>query len=470
MDTGWLPQIAQSNNPKYLDLARALRDAVREGELEEGVRLPTVRDLAWRLKVTPGTVARAYQIVIKEGLLQATVGRGTFVAARVPRLGPGLSLNLEMDRSLAQGRVDLRAPQLPDVGQSQAIADALRKMASNIGPEWLEYTTQTSEAPLRQAVCHWLRDRILGPHGQDDIMLTHGGQNAITLVLACCLRGDRPVVLTEDLSYPGFRYAARLARAEVIGLEMDDQGILPDALDAACRRHDPRLLCLTPDMQNPTTARMGAARRKEVIAIARRYDLQIIEDECYAPIQTGAQDDLPSLRALAPERVWYVGSLSKTVSAALRFGYVVCPTGMGQTARLTAQHGFFALSQPVGALCLDLLQSGAADAIRHKSQRELNERLQIVVNGLGAFDLSWQAGMPLAWLRLPQGWRASSFTRQAEDEGVLIRSADQFALISGRAPNAVRLAVVGNIPRPQLEAGIAALARLLPRPPSDMAV
>jgi hypothetical protein len=90
----------------------------------------------------------------------------------------------------------------------------------------------------------------------------------------------------------------------------------------------------------------------------------------------------------------------------------------------------------------------------------LNERLQIVVNGLGAYDLAWQPGMPFAWLRLPQGWRASTFTRLAEEEGVLIRSADQYAMIHGRAPNAVRLAVVGNIPRAQLQAGIASLARL----------
>jgi DNA-binding transcriptional MocR family regulator len=342
----------------------------------------------------------------------------------------------------------------------------LQRMASTVSADWLDYTSQTAEAPLREAICDWLAHRVLGPHSADDVMLTHGGQNAINLILDICLHGDRPVVLTEDLSFPGFRYAARLARAEVVGVEMDDQGILPDALEAACRRYGPQLLCLTPDTQNPTTARMGEARRMEIVAIARRYDLQIIEDECYAPVV----NEMPALRALAPERVWYTGSLSKTISAALRFGYVVCPTGTGHGARLAAQHSFFALSQPVRAMCLDLLKSGAADQIRRDVQREMGDRLQIVVNRLGAYDLNWRAGMPFAWLQLPQGWRASTFTRMAEDEGVLVRSADQYAMVHGRAPNAVRLAVVGNIPRQQLEAGVAALASLLPRPPSDMAV
>jgi DNA-binding transcriptional MocR family regulator len=466
MDTNWCPSLTDGAGPKYLALSRALRDAVRSGALAEGTQLPTVRDLAWGLKVTPGTVARAYQIATQEGLLEATVGRGTFVAAKSPRLGPTQSLFLERDPGVAQGRVDLRSPQLPDVGQGEMMAAALRRMAENVGPEWLDYTSQTGEAPLREAVCDWLEHRVLGPFGPDDIMLTHGGQNAIGLILNCCLRGDRPVVLTEDLSFPGFRYAARLARAEVVGVEMDGEGMLPDALEAACRRHGAQVLCLTPDTQNPTTARMSTARRLEIVAIARRYDLQIIEDECYAP----ALPDMPTLHALAPERVWYTASLSKTVSAALRFGFVVCPTGMGEAGRLTAQHGFFALSQPVASLCLDLFRSGAAAEIRLRGQKEMSERLQLVVNRLGAFDLAWQPGMPFAWLRLPQGWRASTFTRMAEDEGVLVRSADQYAMIHGRAPNAVRLAIVGNIPRGQLEAGAVALARLLPRPPRDMAV
>ena len=82
-------------------------------------------------------------------------------------------------------------------------------------------------------------------------MLTHGGQSGIGLMLDCCLRGDRPVVLIEDLAYPGFRYAARAARAEVVGIELDDEGIRPDALEAACKRYGAQVLCLTPKRAKP---------------------------------------------------------------------------------------------------------------------------------------------------------------------------------------------------------------------------
>lgn len=466
MNTIWIPVLPDDVSPKYLALSRALRDAVRAGELAQGTQLPTVRELAYRLAVTPGTVSRAYQIATQEGLLEATVGRGTFVASSNPRLGPKQQLFVERDPGVAQGRVDMRSPHVPEVGQLQIFADILRNVAGRVDADWLDYTQQAGEAPLRAAVLDWLAVRQLGPVSVDDIMLTYGGQNGVGLVFACCLRGDRPVILIEDLAYPGFRYAARAARAEVVGIEMDEEGLRPDALEAACRKYGPQILCLTPESQNPTAAHMGAVRRAEIVAIARKYDLQIIEDECYSLLCS----DQPALRALAPERVWHMGSFSKSISAALRFGYVVCPEGMGDAGRLTAQHSFFALSRPMSELVLDLLVSGAADEIRRKVTEEFSSRMQMMGHRLAAFDISWQAGVPFAWLRLPTGWRASTFTRMAEEQGVLVRSADMYALNNGRAPNAVRLAMVGNIPRQQLEAGIAALGYLLPRPPTDMAV
>ena len=122
--TIWKPDLTAYPGPKYLALSRALREAIRSGELAEGAQLPTVRDLAWALGVTPGTVSRAYALATQEGLLAATVGRGTFVAARAPRLGPTQPLLLEREPDQINGRIDLRAPRLPDVGQTRSGAKA----------------------------------------------------------------------------------------------------------------------------------------------------------------------------------------------------------------------------------------------------------------------------------------------------------------------------------------------------------
>jgi DNA-binding transcriptional MocR family regulator len=465
-DTNWAPDLIQFPGPKYLALSRALRNAIRNGELPANSQLPTVRDLAWRLHLTPGTVARAYQLATQEGLLAATVGRGTFVAAQSPRLGPTQPLYAERVTGGATGLVDLRAPQVPEVGQAEAFRQALQTMAAGTGQGWLDYTSQLGEAPLRAEVASWMGDRILGPIGPEDVALTHGGQNAIHLIFDCCLRGERPVVLIEDLAYPGFRYAGRAARAEVVPVELDEHGIMPEALEAACRRHGAQVLCLTTEAQNPTTGRMPVKRRQEIAEIARRYDLQILEDDCYSV----AESDIPSLRALAPERVWLVGSVSKTISAALRFGYVICPAGMGEAGRLTAQHGFFALSRPVVDLVLHLFRSGNARDIRARVQAEFAARLQVLVNRLGAFDLGWQPGVPFVWLRLPMGWRASTFIRTAEARGVLVRSADEYAMVHGRPPNAIRIAIAAGVSRESFEAAVKTLAELLAKPPSDLLV
>lgn len=465
MDTNWQPDLSLFPGPKYLALNRALRDAIRLGELAEGTQLPTVRDLAWRLSVTPGTVARAYQMAIQEGMLQANVGRGTFVAERNPRLGPTQSLFI--DRPVeTKGLVDLRSPILPELGQAAVFEEAMRRVSAGRAGEWTDYPSQRKEASLRRRLVDWVDDRVLGPVTADDIALTHGGQNAILTILMCCLRGDRPVVLVEDLAYPGFRYAARLVRAEVVAVELDAHGLVPDALEAACRRHGPQVLCLTTEAQNPTAVRMPPDRRAAIANIARRYDCQIIEDDCY----TIDNSDWPAIRALAPERTWYVGSFSKTISAALRFGYIVCPTGLGEAGRLTAQHSYFALSRTVSDLCLDLFQTRAAWELRDKVRDELAARLQVTVNALGSFDMSWLPGLRFVFLRLPPGWRASSLQPRAEAAGILLRMADEYALSHGRAPNAVRLALAGNVPLDDYRAALARLVSLLQSPSYEPSV
>lgn len=460
----WRPALSQSDGPKYLALTRSLREAIRSGELAPGTQLPTVRDLAWELHVTPGTVSRAYQLAIQEGLLAATVGRGTFVASRAPRLGPTQSLFTDIDLQSEPWVVDLRSPRLPDAGQGAAFAEAFGRISKDLAGDWNAYPSQRGEAPLRAAICDWLGDRPLGPFGPDDLALTHGGQNALMTVFLCCLRGDRPVILTEDLAYPGIRHAARLVRAETVGIELDAEGIIPDALEAACRRTSAQVLVLTPEAQNPTASRMSAARRLQIVEIARRYDLQIVDDDCYSVHES----DLPTLRDIAPERSWYVGSFSKSVSAALRFGYIVCPQGMGEAGRLTVQHSSFALSRVLSDLCLDLLQSGAAYDIRRKVQAGFSARLHTMVNGLGAFDIGWQPGLPFVWVPLPMGWRASTFARAAESEGVLLRQADEYALIHGRAPHALRVAICGACRQDRYETAVRKLAHLLRNPPADM--
>ncbi|MCY1127936.1 PLP-dependent aminotransferase family protein [Frigidibacter sp. RF13] len=466
----WRPDLTQFDGPKYLALCHALRDAVRSGALPEGARLPPVRELAWSLSITPGTVARAYQIVTQEGLLQATVGRGTFVAAREPRLGPTQPIFEEIEAERlglsASNLIDLRSPQLPEVGQTAAISAILLQIAGQMGQDHLEYPSLRRDVPLRMAYADWLGDQALGPFSEEEIALTLGGQNALGITLQCCLRGERPHIYCEELAYAGFRRAARLNRAEVVPVQLDEEGMVPEALDAACRRYGGRIVCITPEAQNPTTARMSLARRAEIVRVARRHDLQIIEDNCYSVASASG----PALRALAPERTWHITSLSKSISAGLRFGAVICPTGLGEAARLAAQHSYFGLPRPVSDIAYALFRSGEAQRLRDRVQASFARRQEIALNLLGRHEMRWQPGLSFLWLPMPQGWRASTFAREAEANGILIRSADEYALVDGRAPNAVRIALAGAIAEADFTTAIARLAQLLDSPPDDLPV
>lgn len=475
-DTKWLPDLNGYDGPKFRALATALREAARSGQLPAGSRLPAMRDLAWRLGVTPGTVARAYQIAAAEGVIDSHVGRGSFIARRQQRLGSVQPLITERINPASADRalVDLRIPRLPDCGQTEAIRRAMQAAAQGLGDEVLDYPPSATDRDCRRSLLPWLAWRDLGPIGADDLILAHGGQNAISLVMGLCLVGEKPRLATENLAYPGLRHLARLHRADIAPVALDQQGMRPDSLDQVARLTGARLMVLTASAQNPTAARMPPARRAEIVAVARHHDMQIIEDECFSTPYCGpANRDIPTLRAMAPERVWHVASLSKLFSAGLRFGVVVCPDGMGEAGRLAAQHSFLGLSLPLNAIATQLMQSGEVNRLTRKVQDLVDDRVAIAQQALSQCDLSSQPGLPFLWLRLPPGWRGSTFTQSAADEGVLVRSADEFATIcSGNQPipNAVRIALDCQLPRPALEAGLTRLARLYACPPGELSI
>lgn len=459
---------------KYKRIASAIAERVERGDLSPGERLPAVREVAWRLEVTPGTVARAYSLLVDQGVLVATVGRGTFVADRRKASGPA-SPSTSVGRPAAASApqptawpelVDLRSPNLPDVGQSRAVRDAMRAAADDPEASYEAYPGQSSDLKARVAAAEWMASKLIGPFTADDVVLANGGQNAILVALQAILRGPAPVILAEDLSYAGFRRAARLLRAEIIGLPSDQAGVRPDALLQACKAGDVQVFCTSPDTHNPTVHRTGLERRRELAAAAESAGLQILEDDCY----TLDGGDLPGYRALAPDHGWYVSSLSKELTPSLRFGYLVPPKSWLAPAKRVAGQSFFGLATPVTETVARFLPDAAARRLPARMREEIGALVQIAVNVLGSFELSWRAGVPFLWLALPQGWRASTFCRAAEREGVLVRSADDFILLDGSAPNAVRIAINGRIDPKCFEAALTRLARLLSAPPQDIEV
>lgn len=476
MDTIWSPDVIDTAKPKYKAVVTMIRDQIAVGGLQIGEKLPPVRDLAWQLKITPGTVARAYTVLTDSGVLQAEVGRGTFVAD--PKVvmednTPPIPLNLiEIDsvrhNSGSGGdTVNLFSPHLPNGGQAELIRHLLAEIAQDPPSGVMHYPSRRSATLAREAMVKWLQGAPIGPISSDDIVLSHGGQNAILLVFQTILRGRRPTIFVEELAYPGFRRAAELVRAEVVSIACDEDGIIPEALAAAAERHpEAQVLCTSPEVHSPTCGFTPMARRHELVKVARKADLQILEDDCYR--MGRAEGD--GYRCLAPERGWYVSSLSKSITPALRIGCAIGPRGMSGALHRSAEHGFFGLATPMIDLTAALLSHPQLPEIMERSRLGVEEYVKIAVNTLGSFNLLWRRDVPFLWLHLPQGWRASAFCQAAEKQGIQVRAAEEFAGRDAPSPHAVRMAINGAVSFQRFEAAMEKLRNMLDNPPDQISV
>ncbi|WP_295311635.1 PLP-dependent aminotransferase family protein [Roseobacter sp.] len=471
MGTIWRPEQVEGQGPKYKAVMEMIRRGIESGLLSENDRLPPVRDLAWTLKITPGTVARAYKILTENGTLRAEVGRGTFVAATkpVPLAEAPIEIDVIPHRAEENGNpfaVSMFSPHLPAVGQDRLIRDMLERIAQDPPSGIMHYPSRSGARPAREAVVRWLTGTPLGAFSQTDIVLSHGGQNGLSLIFQAILRGSKPAVLIEELSYPGFRRAAELLRADVIPVAMDAQGVIPEALEEAAKKHDAQIFCTSPEVHNPTGLFTPVTRREALVDVARRNDLQIVEDDCYRM----RVDRAPTYRMLAPERGWYVSSLAKTLTPALRIGFAIAPDGRTPDLRRVAEYNCFGLATPLIDLCAMLLAHPRIDRLAAETCRVSGEYVRSAVNILGGYDVSWRPDVPFLWLRLPLGWRSGAFCQAAEAQGVQIRAAEEFVCRDARAPHAVRLAINAGVSLKSFEAAVLRLRQLLDNPPEQLTV
>ena len=145
--------------PKYKAVAEGLRRQVESGTLAAGDKLPPVRNLAWELKITPGTVARAYTILTDEGLLEAVVGRGTFVADSAKALDDDQVWARQVQPDQTEDNYMLFSPRLPDMGQVGLIREHLRGSTEIATDALLNYPRRENFEPARKALIDWLEDR-----------------------------------------------------------------------------------------------------------------------------------------------------------------------------------------------------------------------------------------------------------------------------------------------------------------------
>ncbi|WP_339775199.1 PLP-dependent aminotransferase family protein [uncultured Thalassospira sp.] len=446
----WQPWVKENARLKYVGIVDALEDDIKNGLVARGERLPSQRVIAQAIGVDLTTVTRAFNEARRRNLVDASPGRGTFV-----RKG------FEVGGVVSQRQpfVDLgmnTPPQLESMDFRKHFAQGMSDILSHAGGMLnLQYQDSSGSDFDRKVAAGWLQPRIENVD-PDRILVTAGAQTALYAICNLLLQpGD--VLVAGDMTYPGLKAIAVQMGLHLLGLSMDCHGIVPDAFEKACVENAPKAIYLVPNIDNPTTATLPDDRRADLVRLARKYGVTILEDDPYWPL---LKTKTTALASLGPDITWHIATLSKCATPALRVAYVVAP-GTAQARQLAAILRATVLMPPplMCALASRWIAEGLLAKIIGQIRAENVARQTLAAQYLGPAIAADRNGHH-AWLHLPDHWQADGFARQAEWAGVAVVPASAFA-VGPNTTNAVRISLGVTPDRTILENGLALLARLL---------
>lgn len=442
---------------KYKRLAETLEQAIADGSLAPGSKLPPHRLLADKLGVTIGTISRAYAELERLGQVVARVGDGTYVRQ------DGLQRQRDSGfRNVAeepQALFDMsRNTHIPGQ-ENHFIAQGLRALAEDpLGLQQVaRYSAEAGLARYRAAGARWLTQDGLQAD-PEQVICVNGAQHGLHVALLALLKpGD--TLATEHLTYPGLISTARMLGIKLLGLPMDAQGLLPEALDEACRQHRISALYCTPTLQNPTAAVQSAARREAVAEVCHRHNLLILEDETHAVLMERRPAPLAHFAA---QRTVLISSLSKAVASGLRVGFLHAPLPLvGRLAAAVRATCWMATPLPL-ELVAGWIDTGVAERLRQQQMAEIARRKELVTEALQGLEWRSPEGCPHFWIRVPEPWRASEIEADLKHQGYLVATAEAFAVGQAAVPQFVRASVCNTTADDRrLQDGFAALAAAL---------
>jgi DNA-binding transcriptional MocR family regulator len=431
--TIWSPRLPDSSAPIYTRIADSLERDIRAAVLMPGSRLPTHRELAHSLRITPVTVTRAYAEAMRRGLVESTTGRGTFV-----RSAPRRESVLTGDIDLATNVVSVPLP-APSRALLERIGDVLTTST---------YASGHGNERHRAAGAAWI-GRDTDP---ERVAVTAGTQHALFLAFAATTRpGD--AVFTESLTYHGAKSVAALLGVRLEPLPLDRYGIVPDALARACRaRSAPKVLYTVPTLHNPTGLVMPETRRRELAAVAAKFGLTIIEDDVCGFL---LEKTPPPLAAFAPDRTIFLTGLGKALAPAMRVGFLTAPAALFARAQTALAATVLFASPLLGELAATWIEDGTATRIVAQKRAEVVRRNRFARQVLQR--VSGDARSPHLWVELPKRWTAEAFVEEARRRRVRVAGAASFA-IGDDVPRAIRVSVGAPATIAELEQALHVLA------------
>lgn len=378
----------------------ALRDAIRNGRLPAGATLPSTRSLAKDHGLARATVVEAYEQLTVEGYLRSRQGSGTVVAD----LGPAEPAHDEQERALQTFTADFR-PGVPDVGAfpRSSWLGSVRRVLREAPEAAFRYGDPLGTAELRTVLAQYLGRTRAVAAAPAAVSVFGGVTSAIGFVGEALRRRGLSTVGVEDPGHPWLRQVLETVGAEVVPIPIDDEGLDVSALDAS----GAAAVLTCPAHQYPLGVTMSADRRSELVDWARSRDGLVIEDD-YDGHYRYDRKPIGSLQGLDPERVLYVGTLSKSLSPVLRLAWLVVPPWFRDDLA-AVKHRRAGVSGIDQLALADFIDRGELDRQIRTTRATYNRR---------RLQVTEQVGEAAPWLTLPRPQSGLHVTALAEDHTV----------------------------------------------------
>jgi len=425
-------QFVRTERPLYSHLVTLLENAIAKGDLPSGTRVPPERALAQQLKISRTTVVSAYRELESRGLLRGYVGRGTFVcAAPEPEGTPfawrgkiaaaALRSSDSTLRDVVRNSSDARLLSLAagepalDKFPNEAYLEATRHALSNDPSAVWGHGPTEGQPALKNAIA----ERYNVP--RESVLILSGAQQGLDL-LARCLIDPGDAVILDRPGYLGAIQSFRAAGAKLIGWDIARGDT--DELEDLLVRYRPKLIYTNPTFHNPTCTTMPIRTRREVISLAQRYRVPIVEDATYRDLYF-TEAPPPSLRELDEHNlVIYLNSFSKIMAPGLRLGWIAAAPSIVDQIAIIKQRLDPHTPNLVQFAIARLMRQGTFDAhlrtIRAEHAKRCTQMIAAIQRHMppGSIRFARPAGGLYLWCRLGAGISATALHDRALANGV----------------------------------------------------
>ncbi|MFT6556940.1 MAG: DNA-binding transcriptional MocR family regulator [Sneathiella sp.] len=425
MDTIDMPQA------RYKQVVDRIAADIRAGNIAPGTRLPTHRQLSAMKGIALVTATRVYAELEQMGLVSGERGRGTFVRESAVPDGHGAD-----QHPVAPDMIDLTFNYGVLPQQSDHLRNALRQLAGGGEVETLlRYQPHEGRLHERRVITDYLASQGVNT-SSEQVMIVSGAQHGLSLAVMSLLRpGD--VIAVDALTYPGIKVVADAFRVELVPIPALDHGPDLSALNEICQARTVRALYVIPTLHNPLGWVLDLAQRKELVSIARKYDLCIIEDAAYAFL---AENSPVPLAALAPERTVYVSGVSKSIATGLRVGFLSAPSEWVPAIRRSIRATTWNTPPVMTAIVCKWLTDGSIQWLEEEKRKDAEKRQAIARKALKGLNYKAHPASYFVWISLPQNVRADQLVMDLARQNISISTAEPFA-VSKDVPHAIRLAL-----------------------------